>query len=63
MSASLLDQLGPAGLLELSAFIGAANMTSRTNVALGIEAEGFAAAAGLQPLALRTEPSLAVSAG
>jgi alkylhydroperoxidase family enzyme len=63
MSASLLDQLGPAGLLELSAFIGAANMTSRTNVALGIEAEGFATAAGLQPLALRTEPSLAVSAG
>lgn len=54
MSASLLDQLGPAALLELSAFIGGANMTSRTNVALGIESEGFAAACGLKPLA---EPS------
>jgi len=51
MSARLLGQLGPAALVELTAFIGAANLTSRTNVALGIEAEGFAAAAGLKPLA------------
>jgi alkylhydroperoxidase family enzyme len=63
MSASLLDQLGPAGLLELSAVIGAANLTSRTNVALGIEAEGFATAAGLPPLAVRPEPSLVNSVG
>lgn len=49
--ASLLDQLGPAGLLELTAVIGFANLTTRGNVALGIESEGFAAACGLQPLA------------
>jgi alkylhydroperoxidase family enzyme len=51
MSARLADQLGPAGLLELTAFIGAANMVSRNNVALGISSQGFSAACGLQPLA------------
>jgi alkylhydroperoxidase family enzyme len=52
MSARLLDQLGAPALVELTAFIGAANMVSRGNVALGIEAQGFAAACGLQPLAI-----------
>jgi alkylhydroperoxidase family enzyme len=52
MSARLLDQLGAAGLVELTAFIGAANLASRINVALGIEAQGFAAACGLKPLAV-----------
>jgi len=56
MSQRLLDQLGAPGLIELTAFIGAANLVSRTNVALGIEAEGFAAACGLEPLAV---PSMA----
>jgi alkylhydroperoxidase family enzyme len=51
LSARLLDQLGAPGLLELTAMVGAANMASRTNVALGIEAEGLAAACGLPPLA------------
>jgi len=46
LSARLLEQLGAPGLLELTAFVGAANMASRTNVALGIEAEGLAAACG-----------------
>jgi len=50
-SERLLDQLGAPALLELTAFIAAANMAGRTNVALGIEAEGFAAACGLPPLA------------
>jgi alkylhydroperoxidase family enzyme len=52
MSARLLDQLGAPALVELTAFIGAANLVSRNNVALGIEAQGFAAACGLKPLAV-----------
>jgi alkylhydroperoxidase family enzyme len=52
MSARLLDQLGAPALVELTAFIGAANMASRSNVSLGIEAQGFAAACGLKPLAV-----------
>jgi len=52
LSAALLDQLGPAGLLELTAVIGFANLTTRSNVALGIESDGFAAACGLKPLAV-----------
>jgi len=52
MSARLLDQLGAPALVELTAFIGAANFVSRNNVALGIETQGFAAACGLKPLAV-----------
>jgi len=55
MSASLLGQLGPAALVELTAFIGLANLFTRTNAALGIEAQGFAAACGLAPLAARSD--------
>jgi hypothetical protein len=58
MVAGLLAQLGPAGLLELTSVIGFANMTTRSNIALGIESEGFAAACGLKPLA---EPTRVVS--
>lgn len=49
--AGLLDRLGPAALIELTTVIGFANLTTRSNVALGIESEGFAAACGLQPMA------------
>lgn len=49
----LLAALGPAGLIELTNVIGFANLTTRSNVALGIESEGFAAACGLKPLAER----------
>ena len=51
MSERLLDQLGAPALVELTAFIALANMASRTNVTLGIEAQGFSAACGLRPLA------------
>lgn len=51
MSSRLLDQLGAPGLVELTAYIGAANMVARTNTALGIASQGFAAACGLEPLA------------
>jgi alkylhydroperoxidase family enzyme len=50
MSERLLNQLGAPALVELTAFIAAANMASRTNVALGIESQGFSAACGLPPL-------------
>ena len=53
MVASLLRQIGPAALVELTSVIGFANQTSRGNVALGIESEGFAAACGLKPMAQR----------
>ena len=53
MVASLRAQLGEAALVELTAVIGFANFTTRPNVALGIESDGFAAACGLKPLAQR----------
>ncbi|MFL6059896.1 MAG: carboxymuconolactone decarboxylase family protein [Marmoricola sp.] len=53
MVASLRGQLGDAALVELTAVIAFANFTTRPNVALGIESDGFAAACGLKPLAQR----------
>jgi alkylhydroperoxidase family enzyme len=51
MSARLLEALGAAALVELTAFVALANMASRTNTAFGIESQGFAAACDLKPLA------------
>jgi alkylhydroperoxidase family enzyme len=51
MSARLLEALGPAALVELTAFIALANMYTRTNTAFGIESQEFAAACDLKPLA------------
>jgi alkylhydroperoxidase family enzyme len=53
MVASLRRQLGDPALVELTAVIAFANFTTRPNVALGIESDGFAAACGLKPLAER----------
>ncbi len=53
MVASLREQIGDAALVELTAVIAFANFTTRPNVALGIESDGFAAACGLKPLAER----------
>jgi len=53
MVAELLEQLGEAALVELTAFIALANMNSRGNVALGIESEGYAESCDLKPLAKR----------
>ena len=58
LSARLLEAPGAPALVELSAFIALANVYTRTNIAFGIEAQGFAAACGLQPLA---EPSRSVA--
>lgn len=60
LSARLLDQLGAPGLVELTSWVALANLYSRTNFALGIESEGFAASCDLPPLAVR--PTSATSA-
>jgi AhpD family alkylhydroperoxidase len=52
LSAGLLDQLGAAALVELTAFIALANLATRTNIAFGIESQGLAAACDLKPLAV-----------
>jgi alkylhydroperoxidase family enzyme len=51
LSARLLEQLGAPAMVELTAWVALANQYARTNVALGIEAQGFSAACGLAPLA------------
>jgi len=53
MVASLRSRLGDSALVELTAVVAFANFTTRSNVALGIESDGFAAACGLEPLAQR----------
>jgi alkylhydroperoxidase family enzyme len=50
LSARLLEQLGPSTLVQLTAWVAFANMTTRSNVAMGIEAQGFSTACEL-PLA------------
>jgi alkylhydroperoxidase family enzyme len=63
LSARLLEQLGAAAMVELTAFIALANFYARSNVAFGIEADGFAAACGLDPLAEPTaRPEVASTA-
>ena len=54
MSAALLGELGAPALVELTARIGAMNLAARTNVALGIRSQEYAAACGLPPLATRS---------
>ncbi len=56
MSASLLDRLGPAALVELTVFIAFANLATRTNVAHGVTSQGFSDACEI-PLAARPEKS------
>jgi len=51
LTARLLDAMGGPALVELSATIALANVYTRTNIAFGIEAQGFAAACDLKPLA------------
>ena len=58
LSARLLEKLGAPALVELSAYVSMANSMARTNVALGIEAQGFSATCGLAPMA---QPSVVTS--
>ena len=41
LSARLLEQLGAAAMVERAGTVGFANMTTRCNTAMGIEAQGF----------------------
>jgi alkylhydroperoxidase family enzyme len=52
----LLGQLGPAAMVELTVFIGFANLASRVNTAHGITSQGYADACEI-PLAQRSEKS------
>ncbi|HTE59038.1 MAG TPA: carboxymuconolactone decarboxylase family protein [Solirubrobacteraceae bacterium] len=56
LSARLLDRLGPAAMVELTAYIAFSNFSTRSNVALGIESQGFSSACEI-PLAARSEVS------
>ena len=59
LSSRLLEQLGPAALVELTACIAFANLSTRSNTALGIESQGFSAACEI-PLAARPRVGVAV---
>lgn len=54
LSDTLLAELGPAAMVELSAKVGLMNATARGNIALGIRSEHFSDACGLPPLAERS---------
>jgi alkylhydroperoxidase family enzyme len=56
LSASLLERLGPTALVELTVFIGFANMASRVNTAHGITSQGYSDACEI-PLAARSGKS------
>ncbi|WP_344533113.1 carboxymuconolactone decarboxylase family protein [Streptomyces albiaxialis] len=60
LSASLLGRLGAAALVELTVFIGYANMAARCNTAHGITSQGYSDACDI-PLAGRSEASGAAS--
>ena len=60
LSARLLEQLGPAALVELTVFIAFANLSTRGNTAHGITSQGFSDACEI-PLAARPENSGAAS--
>lgn len=55
LSASLRERIGAPALVELTAFVALANFYTRSNIAFGIESEGYAAACDLAPLAARSE--------
>ena len=51
LSASLLERLGPAALVELTVFIAFANLSTRANTAHGITSQGYSDACEI-PLAV-----------
>ncbi|QIZ00346.1 carboxymuconolactone decarboxylase family protein [Streptomyces sp. S1D4-11] len=54
LSARLLDRLGPAAMVELTVFIGFANLATRCNTAHGITSQGYSDACEI-PLAARPQ--------
>ncbi|MGQ4356803.1 carboxymuconolactone decarboxylase family protein [Streptomyces drozdowiczii] len=61
LSASLLGRLGPAALVELTVYIGFANLPARCNTAHGITSQGYSDACEI-PLAARPETADGASA-
>ncbi len=61
LSKRLLEQLGAAALVELTVFIGFANMATRCNTAHGITSQGFSDACEI-PLAAPSENASTASA-
>jgi alkylhydroperoxidase family enzyme len=53
LSARLLEELGPAAMVELTVFIAFSNFSTRSNTALGVESQGFSAECEI-PLAAAT---------
>ncbi|MFH0176337.1 carboxymuconolactone decarboxylase family protein [Streptomyces cacaoi] len=60
LSARLLERLGPAALVELTLFIGFANLSTRSNTAHGITSQGYSDVCELPP-ATRPAQSRAAS--
>jgi alkylhydroperoxidase family enzyme len=60
LSARLLDRLGAAALVELTVFIGFANMASRVNTAHGITSQGYSDSCEV-PLARRPQTTATAS--
>jgi AhpD family alkylhydroperoxidase len=58
LSARLLEQLGAPAMVELTAIVGFANLSTRGNVAMGIESQEYSAACAF-PLARATARSSA----
>jgi alkylhydroperoxidase family enzyme len=58
--ARLLEQLGASAMVELTSLVGFANMSTRGNIAMGIESQGFSEACKL-PLA-QPAPAYATTA-
>jgi alkylhydroperoxidase family enzyme len=58
LSARLLDQLGPAAMIELTVFIAFSNFSTRSNTALGITSQGYSDACEI-PLAAGSEKLVA----
>jgi alkylhydroperoxidase family enzyme len=58
MSAHLLDELGPAALVELTSWVALANLWTRTNIAFGIESQGFSSVCE-RPLAAPAQSTVA----
>ncbi|AUM17568.1 carboxymuconolactone decarboxylase family protein [Rhodococcus ruber] len=55
LSARLLEALGPAAMVELTAYIALTNFMTRSNTAFGIESQGLSAACNLEPLAVASK--------
>jgi alkylhydroperoxidase family enzyme len=62
LSARLLERLGPAALVELTVFIGFANMASRVNTAHSITSQGYSDACEIPLAAPSEKPGVASTA-